>query len=275
MPSSTELKTTAETLVSPRSIAARWYKTTSSTTHSPESGLNPLVDSSAHAFEHIHLLTQSSFSSEAKKNIETHLESLQKHYQHLGYSQDISLAAHYALCATLDDLLRCTGSDGQFLQTFHNSRLEQEKFYSILNHISPKADQYIDLLELMYLCLRFGYKGQYRNTPFGLQQWSLLTDNTYHLIAHARGQRSQLLSPNLFVTPPSQALPALSPIKQQVANKKQHRFYLLALALFMFFAIVAGFIFRETYNTTREALNKHTPAASYPYKKVQETGVAA
>ncbi|MES2204439.1 MAG: type IVB secretion system protein IcmH/DotU [Pseudomonadota bacterium] len=252
---STELKVTAETLVFPQNNLARWYKATTSTRHSPESGLNTLVDCSAAAFEHIHLLTQSPLSNESRKNIEEYLESLQKHYQQLGYSQDISLAAHYAVCATLDDMLRCIGSDGQFLQNFHNSRLEQEKFYSILEHISPKAEKYIDLLELMYLCLRFGYKGQYRNTPFGLQQWSLLTDNTYHLITHIRGQRSHVLSPGLSVATLPRALPLSSEIRPLTTNKKQHRFYLSVLVAFIFFAILTGFVFRETYNTTREALS--------------------
>lgn len=247
---STELKATAETQVFSQNNLTRWYKAASSTRHAPESGLNTLVDCSAAAFEHIHCLTQSPLSNESKKNIEDYLEALQKHYQHLDYSQDISLAAHYAVCATLDDMLRCLGSDGQFLQNFHNSRLEQEKFYSILDHISPQADKYIDLLELMYLCLRFGYKGQYRNTPFGLQQWSLLTDNTYRLITQTRGQRSQLLSPSLSIVSPKKALPVTPVIK----IKKQPRFYLIAFFVFVFFAVVTGLIFRETYEATRTAL---------------------
>ena len=259
---STELKVTAEALVFPQSTLARWHKAIPSTRHSPDSGLNSLVDCSAAAFEHIHLLTQNPISNESRKNIEEYLEALQKHYQHLGYSQDISLAAHYTVCATLDDMLRCVGNDGQFLQTFHNSRLEQEKFYSILEHISPKADKYIDLLELMYLCLRFGYKGQYRNTPFGLQQWSLLTDNTYHLITHVRGQRSHVLSPSVSVA----MLPKALPLSASPPSKKQHRFYLLTVLLLIILTIAVGFIFRETYTTTRQALNTHT-AAMMPHQE--------
>lgn len=250
---STELKAPVETLMFQHNHLARWYPGASSTHHSLESGLNSLVDCSAAAFEHIYALTQGSQSNISKKNIEEYLETLQKHYQHLDYSQDISLAAHYAVCATLDDILRCVGSDGQFLQKFHNSRLEQEKFYSILEHISPQADKYIDLLELMYLCLRFGYKGQYRNTPFGLQQWSLLADNTYRLITHIRGQRSHILSPDLFITQKPLALP--SQITPSITQKKQPRFYVLTLLLFVLLSMASGFIFRQTYNATRVALN--------------------
>lgn len=258
MNSSTELKVPAETLMSPQNALARWHKISTSTGHSPESGLNALVDSSTLVFDHIYLLTQNSLSNESKKNIEEYLESLQKHFQHLGYSQDISLAAHYAICATLDDILRCAGSDAQFLQNFHNSRLEQEKFYSILDHISPKAEKYIDLLELMYLCLRFGYKGQYRNTPFGLQQWSLLTDNTYHLIAYVRGQRSHVLSPNLSMTTPPKTLLLSPEPKSFTAQKKQCSFYFITLLVFILALILTGLVFRETYNTTRNALSDNS-----------------
>lgn len=269
MNSATELDVTAKTSVFPQNNLARWYKATSSARHAPEAGLNTLVDCSATAFEHIYLLTQSPLTHESKKTIEEYLESLQKHYQHLGYSHDISLAAHYVVCATLDDMLRCTGNDGQFLQNFHNSRLDQEKFYSILDHISPQADKYIDLLELMYLCLRFGYKGQYRNTPFGLQQWSLLTDNTYRLITDVRGQRGHHLSPSLspVATPLSKALPLTTQRTSPIAAKKQHHFYLIAILLFIFFAVAAGFVFRETYNATRDVLTKSANPISQKAQK--------
>lgn len=258
----TELKAQAVTVAFPQNNLANWCKQAPFTRHTPEAGLNALVDCSAAAFEHIYALTQQPLSSEAKQNIAQLLETLQQHYQQLGYSQDISLAAHYAICATLDDILRHHAKhslhtttqhtdDAQFLQSFHQSRLEQEKFYSILEHISPQADKYIDLLELMYLCLRFGYKGQYRNTPFGLQQWSLLTDGTYRLITNIRGQHSHILSPNLPETAPI-AAPHATP-----TVKKPHRFYAIVSLVFILLAVAAGLVFRETYNTTREALIMH------------------
>ncbi len=262
---STELKANTEAVMFPQNNLAGWRRIASSVRHSPESGVNALIDCSAAAFGCLHELTQNPFSNETKKNTLECLETLQKNYQQLGYSQDISLAAHYIICATLDDILRCVGSDGLFLQNFHNSRLEQEKFYSILEHISSQTDKYIDLLELMYLCLPFGYKGQYRNTPFGLQQWSLLADNTYHLITEARGQHSNLLSTNL----PSVVLsktPPPSPDTVSNASQKQHRFYLLTLLIFILLAVATSLVFRQTYNTTREALLIYN-VATPPYQQ--------
>jgi type IV/VI secretion system ImpK/VasF family protein len=236
---------------------SHWHKVAVSVRHSPDSGLNPLADQAASIFGHIHLMAHGPLSSETKRNITEHLEILQTHYQKLDYSPDISLAAHYIVCATLDDILRCIGSsDGQFLQKFHNSRIEQEKFYSILEHISPQADKYIDLLELMYLCLRFGYKGQYRNTPFGLQQWSFITDNVYRVIAQTRGQHSHTLSPSLFPLPSTDTSVSPGTISAGV-TKKRRKFYTITLLAFAFLAIITGFIFRQTYDTTREALMTH------------------
>lgn len=264
---STELKTNAEAAIFAQNNLANWCKIASSVRHSPESGVNTLVDSSAAVFGYIHELTQNPLTSEVKKSILEHLEVLQKHYQQLGYSQDISLAAHYTLCATLDDILRCVGNDGQFLQSFHNSRLEQEKFYSILEHIRPQSDKYIDLLELMYLCLRFGYKGQYRSTPFGLQQWSFLADNTYRLITETRGQHSHVLSPNLSSFSLSKMLPPSTRAASN-ATQKHRRFYVLTLVVFIVLAAVSGLVFRQTYNATREGLLADNVATSHQQQEV-------
>lgn len=229
--------------------------------HSPESETNALLNCSATVFEHFHRIVQNLASNENKQTLTRFLETLQQHYQQLGYSQDTALAAHYAICATLDDLLRqhakhslhATTSqndaalyDGQFLQSFHQSQLESEKFYSILEHISTQPEKYIDLLELMYLCLRFGYKGQYRQTPFGLQQWALLTDNTYRLITATRGQPSQTLSPDL-INISSVVLPATS-----IITKKRRRFYVFTTLIFIVCAIAAGFIFQQAYEASQD-----------------------
>lgn len=226
--------------------------------HSSAAGVNALVDSAAAIFEHMQALMHHSTTDEIRQTLTQCLESLQKQYQQLDYSQDISLTAHYLICATLDDIMRhntkplfhssaIMTEPAQFLQSFHQGRLEQEKFYSILEHITTQPEKYIDLLELMYLCLRFGYKGRYRNTPFGLQQWTLLTDNLYHVITETRGEHSDLLSlpipsckNNVAILPPA---------------KKRLRFYLAIFSGLALFIIATSFIFKEAYDATYSALD--------------------
>lgn len=268
---SSELKTrTASVVLSKNDLASK--DSASSEHHAFDSELNLLIDASAATFEHIHRITQHHPNDETKLTLTQFLETLQQHYQQLGYSQDTSIAAHYAICATLDDILRQHTKhslhtatqhtdDTSFLHHFHQSRLESEKFYSILEHISTQPDKYIDLLELMYLCLRFGYKGQYRNTPFGLQQWSLLTDNTYRLITQTKGQHSHILSPDLNNTTPI-TLPATSLI-----TKKRRHFYLLTSLIFVVLVVATGFIFKQTYNATQSALATPTTLATAPQQE--------
>lgn len=107
MDASTELKkhiipplTTAQSL-------SHWQKMAISTCHAPQSGLNQLVDHTAALFFYLHHLIQSPLHADTKKNIADYLETLQKRYQGLDYSSDMTLAAHYIVCATVDDILRC------------------------------------------------------------------------------------------------------------------------------------------------------------------------
>ncbi len=230
--------------------------------HSPQSGLNGLVDLAAVIFNHMPLMSQEPLALETKKKLIELVETLQQQYQQLDYSQDIALAAHYVVCATLDDILRSSGShEGQFLQKFHNSRLEQEKFYSILDHAQSQPDKYIDLLELMYLCLRFGYKGQYRNTPFGLQQWSFITDTLYRTITQTRGQHSHRLSSSLTL------IQAITPTKK-ITRKKRHHFYIITSTACIALIVATGFIFQQTYETTRDALITHEFISPSPDKEI-------
>ena len=63
---------------------------------------------------------------------------------------------------------------------------------------------YIDLMELMYICLSMGYKGQYRTTEHSQYQLEQITNNLYKHIRAYRGSFSKTLSPTpLKATKPS------------------------------------------------------------------------
>lgn len=68
---------------------------------------------------------------------------------------------------------------------------------------------YIDLMELMFLCLSLGYKGQYRTTEHCQFQLELITNNLYKHIRAYRGNFSKTLSPTPLKTPDIFARPAL------------------------------------------------------------------
>jgi len=249
MDASTELKKYIMPQLTTAQSLSHWQKMAISTCHVSQSGLNQLVDHTAPLFFYLHHLIQTPSHSEIKKNIADYLEALQKRYQTLDYSSDMTLAAHYIVCATVDDILRCMANhEVQFLQKFHQSRLEQEKFYIILDRVGKQPEKYIDLLELIYLCMRFGYKGQHRHSPFGLQQWSLVADNTYHLINTTRGKHHHYLSTK------SSCFEHVESTEKIKKKCSRHQFYTLTLLGFLMLLFCTGILFHETFTMTRDTL---------------------
>ncbi|MDE2391941.1 MAG: type IVB secretion system protein IcmH/DotU, partial [Rhodospirillales bacterium] len=68
--------------------------------------------------------------------------------------------AHYALCASLDDVVLATpwGSQGAWAQrslvsTFHQEVRSGERFFDVLGQLRQNPGNYLPVLELMYFCL--------------------------------------------------------------------------------------------------------------------------
>ena len=70
---------------------------------------------------------------------------------------------------------------------------------------------YIDLMELMYLCLSMGYKGKYRATEHSQYQLEQITHNLYKHIQAYRGNFSKALSPVPLRSPKSNTKLATRP----------------------------------------------------------------
>ena len=84
-----------------------------------------------------------------------------------GVPSEVVLAARYALCATLDEAVLSTpwGAQSEWAQqsllvALHREAWGGEKFFDMLDRISPDPARHIDLLELQYLCLAVGFARQ-------------------------------------------------------------------------------------------------------------------
>ena len=82
--------------------------------------------------------------------------------------------AHYALCASIDDVVLNTpwGSTGSWgarslVATFHQEVRAGERFFVLLGQMREQPGTFLPVLELMYLCLSLGFQGQYRLSPRG------------------------------------------------------------------------------------------------------------
>ena len=78
-------------------------------------------------------------------------------------------SASYALCAALDEAVLSTpwGAQSEWAQhpllvALHREAWGGEKFFEMLDRISQDPARYIDLMELQYLGIAFGFAGKYQ-----------------------------------------------------------------------------------------------------------------
>jgi type VI secretion system protein ImpK len=111
--------------------------------------------------------------------------------------------AHYALCASLDDVVLATpwGSQGAWAQrslvsTFHQEVRSGERFFDVLTQLRQNPGGFLPVLELMYFCLSLGYMGRYRLSPRGPAEIDKIREDTYAVIARQRPAAEAGLSPH-------------------------------------------------------------------------------
>jgi len=111
--------------------------------------------------------------------------------------------AHYALCASLDDVVLNTpwGSSGAWaarslVSTFHQEVRSGERFFDLLTQLRQNPGTYLPVLELMYLCLSLGFQGRYRLSPRGPGELDRLREDLYAIIVRQRGAADAALSPH-------------------------------------------------------------------------------
>ena len=167
-------------------------------THQPSAGLNPVVDAAAYLFSILNKLKNlKSYSNLNKLQNEliTEITVFQDVIKNHGYAADYIIICRYILCATFDELISETswGNHWQPLLAVFKQE-NQHKFFAILERSIKDPVNYIDLLELIYLCLNAGYRGQFRGSDHNHFQLEQITNNLYQHIRSQRGNFSKNLS---------------------------------------------------------------------------------
>lgn len=133
------------------------------------------------------------------QNLCHEIKAFENKAQTLGYNSQLVLAARYALCALLDELITLNLWEGVawkpflLIETFHKEVWDNDRFFLILERSLQDPAAHLDLLELMYVCLRFGYEGKYRGIERGHFELVQITDHLYHCIKHYRDEFSRNL----------------------------------------------------------------------------------
>lgn len=118
-----------------------------------------------------------------------------------GVPPEDSVVARYVVCTFVDSAVLNTpwGAQGDWagqslLVIFHKEVSGGEKFFEILERLRANPARYIDLIELVYLCLALGYEGKYRHDPTGAGRLSELQHDLFRLIRDQRNLRDEGLS---------------------------------------------------------------------------------
>lgn len=160
-------------------------------------GLNPLVQAASPLL----LLAGQMRGSVTPMDVEglrhLALEEIRRfegHARAAGIQNEIVIAARYVLCAGLDEAVLSTPWGAQsdwsqhpLLVALHREAWGGEKFFEMLDRISQDPARHLDLMELQYLCLAFGFNGKYHVADRGYEKLASIQQELYRKI---RGQRS-------------------------------------------------------------------------------------
>lgn len=166
--------------------------------------INPLIAAASPLLSMINKSPKPNSASQyanLHKNLVHEIKAFECQTQNHGYRANTILAARYILCAWADEMLLNTQADTpdalqkySLLQTFQRESYGGERFFLILERSCEDPVLYIDLLELIYLCLRFGFQGKFRNQKNCYEDLNTITDTLYHCIREQRGELSKALS---------------------------------------------------------------------------------
>src|SRR6185295_3564212 len=129
------------------------------------------------------------------------IRSFEEHARSAGVSNEVVLAARYALCACLDEAVLSTpwGNQSEWAQhpllvALHREAWGGEKFFDMLDRTSKDPSKFIDLMELQYLALAFGFAGKYQVQERGQDKLLEVQQTLYRKIREHRGSSPSSLS---------------------------------------------------------------------------------
>ncbi len=213
--------------------------------HTPEAGLNPLVDSAAYLFslmgklKHIKSYRNlNKLRSELINEIENFQENAKAFCYNTEYVTEYIPVTCYAICLTLDDIISETpwGGEGRWdqyslLTAFNQDSISRESFFIILERLIRDPALYIDVMEFMYICLSLGFKGHYSRATFNHEQLEQIINALYKRIRAYRGDFTKTLSP--FIIKPRAA-------KTQTTFKKIPVWAIVTASAVIILALFAG-----------------------------------
>jgi len=178
----------------PTGFASAGQSDTFTYTHN---GVNPLVQEAAellHFLAFARTISHHPDPAGLRAEMVERVKSFTTRISRMQYEHGMVMAARYCICSAIDEVVLLTQwgnnsewSTNSLLMTFHQERHGGKKFFEILRRLIAKPATSIDLLELVYICLRLGFEGQYRVQPGGQTKLNSLVNDLSKTIAVERG----------------------------------------------------------------------------------------
>jgi type VI secretion system protein ImpK len=129
------------------------------------------------------------------------LREFERRARDAGIAMELLRPAHYALCASIDDVVLNTpwGATGfwpsqSLVATFHHGAQGTDAFFDQLRQLQRDPDRFLPAIELMYLCLSLGFMGRYRQSQGDAGAFDRVRAETHAIIAVQRQPAERELS---------------------------------------------------------------------------------
>ena len=173
---------------------------------SVEGGLNPIERAASSL---IALQTKLAASQDhpdpegLRERVKREIRVFENNARMAGVSPESLYVARYLLCTAIDEAVLNTpwGASSNWdmqslLVTFHKEAQGGVRFFQLLKQLSQDPRGNLDLLELMYVLLSLGFKGQYRHAENGAATLESIREQLYRDIRQQRGEFERSLSPH-------------------------------------------------------------------------------
>lgn len=164
--------------------------------YTAQTGINPLVVAAQPLLSFLDRLSAYTILSEPqtiRQDLLHELAAFQAHAKTFDYAEDLLIAARFVLCVTIDDrLMNLPWQNHQRWQEYQllpqlekRQQSSTEALFTLLERVKQTPGIYIDLIELIYLCLANGFSEH--------PQWNEIIDSIYDIIHEQRGDSNLAL----------------------------------------------------------------------------------
>lgn len=161
---------------------------------------NPLLLNSANLFKQV-LTLQNSYDigsiSVVRKQFIENINKFTNTSVKDGIEKSDVMLSRYILCTFFDEIISSTfwGKDNNWannslLSHFYNETYGGEKFFQLCEKLLGSTKKYIDILELIYICLSLGYEGKYRVKQRGKDELTVIKSEIFKQIKLIKGSSS-------------------------------------------------------------------------------------